>query len=137
MIDHPSGHGQLFIGKDAYRRFNAIANRCLKARSDGDSRVSDEHLARVLRKEFSRGFLRNGLDVKRGTVGAMIDAVWQDLVGCFEERTHIPCSIVEEKDPEEFVVEPVRFMKSGMFLQRYREEIQRERDVTTAELAER
>lgn len=92
----------------------------------------------MLRKEFSTRFLGDGLGVNQATVEAMVDAAWQRVVASFEERTHyIACSIIEETDPEEFVVGPVQFIRAELFLQRHGQEIEGRKKVISEELTQR
>lgn len=138
MLPHPSGRGELFLGKNAYMRFNVLARRHLAAQPERRVRVASEKLADALRKEFVRRFLKDFQQITNRSVAEMFDSAYKDLATSFQRRTYyLPCSIVQEQNPAEFKVGPVSFIKRSLFWERHHSDIEREKVRTGEELRNR
>jgi hypothetical protein len=120
--------GELFVGREAYNRFNDIASRALRGMGDDRVSFSTPVIASALRSAFSEIFLAERAEIDAASVGAMINRAFDKARGRHEAITHhLPCLITLEREPAAFDLGPIRFETSEAFLQRIATALERYR----------
>jgi hypothetical protein len=118
-IPHPDPEkGQLICGRAAYNRFYRIAERHLATEKSLQANFSPENFAGMVLNEFVRVFLKEMKEVNQRFVNKMLSAAMKKLKAKQKSLTHyIPCVVLNENQPEEFNMGPVRFCLMKKFLQ--------------------
>lgn len=121
-LDMPSG-GHRPIGRAASSRFWLIAERRL-AREPDASAIDVATFQRHIRVQFVKHFIADRKPIEQRFVDRMIDAALRTVRAKHRAITHyIPCIIMTDPDPPQFMIGPVRFLTRSTFYQEYREQI--------------
>jgi hypothetical protein len=116
MLHAPGGRGDLLCGAEAYGRFARIAGRVLERSREAKNFDRAEYAA-ALRKAFCEMFIDKEGPVSQSSVTRLLSrAAGLAREGFVSLTYHLPCILFTEKEPSEFAVGPVSFMRSERFL---------------------
>ena len=119
MLPAPAGRGDLMCGGKAYARFAEMADRVLE-RSREAKNLDRAEYAGALRKAFCEIFIDGKRPVSQSSVTRLLSRAAHMAKERFVTLTyHLPCILFTGKEPSEFAVGPVRFMRSERFLREY------------------
>jgi hypothetical protein len=117
-LPHPSGRGQLPIGRAAARRFYDIAQRQLEYDSELKARVDIDEIERAIRHVFSEQILKEEKKLDRGVADRIVSRAIKHVKSRkLETRRHFcPCLLPGDPTAERFSVGPVTFTRTDVFL---------------------
>ncbi|MEO8378061.1 MAG: hypothetical protein ABI779_00210 [Acidobacteriota bacterium] len=108
--------GHLFCGREAYDRFNEIADRTIKPGSDEDKAYDRGSYVRALRSSFVETFVEGGTSISQSSVTKFVNQAKHLATARLVEVTrHIPCIVFYDKEPAVFSVGPVKFRTREAF----------------------
>jgi hypothetical protein len=112
--------GHLFCGREAYDRFEALADRTVKSGSEDSKAFDRASYLRALRTSFVDVFIEGTADVTQSSVTKFLNRAKQVATKNLEELTHhLPCVIFYDTDPAVFAVGPVTFRARETFLSEF------------------
>ncbi len=116
--------GMIYCGREAYHKFDEIAERFLKTQMDKKLKTNPVELSQELRAEYSRRFAAQFMEVSSKNVERMISSAYKRSSRKFAEITHyIPCSIFLSRSVDQFSIGPVTFYTIGKFKNLFTDEI--------------
>jgi hypothetical protein len=118
-LNHPT-LGVLFCGRAAYDRFEEIAKRTIKPMSFEAKSFHLPDYTRALRDAFAEYFGDGQRLVSQGSVAKFMNRAKElALATLVEHAHHIACTLFGEKEPDDFTLGPVRFMRAEKFFKEF------------------
>ncbi len=117
-LPHPKGNGNLITGEAAALRFHNIAKRHLSTKPEFTNNFDTRDFTEAVQTEFVRVFLKNQeKEINQRVTDKMLSAAIKTADESHKELKHfIPCVIVWSKEPAEFQIGPVEFVRMEKFL---------------------
>jgi hypothetical protein len=118
--------GSLFVGREAFRRFQGIADREIAARYPAEAaNFYTPAVAGELRRAFTDLFLRQKQDIAADTVESLVSQAITQACAKHEAVTHhIPCVISLEQSPKPFDIGPVYFQPTPRFFESHADKLE-------------
>jgi hypothetical protein len=112
--------GHFFCGREAYDRFDDIADRTIKPGSDEDKAYDRNSYLCALRSSFVETFIEGGLTISQSSVTKFVNRAKQLATASLVEVTrHIPCIVFYDKEPAVFSVGPVTLRTREAFFDEF------------------
>lgn len=118
-LPHPSGQGQLLIGRAANTRFHDIAQRALISNKKLKGRIRIEALEKAIKHFFQKDICTDNKGLTQSSADKIVSkAIKYVQNNKLVTRTHyFPCILPLDRNRHSFLIGPVHFLQTDKFLE--------------------